>query len=80
MDTAPEQPLIEDERLYGNKISADILNVSPSALRNSRYTGRLLGVPAPPYVKRGPTVSYKGRTLREWNDQFPEQLPLPGMG
>jgi hypothetical protein len=79
MDEITTQPLIEDDRLYDENFAADYANCSRSAVRNSRNTGLLLSVPAPPFVKMGSSVRYKGRTLREWREQFPEQLPLDGM-
>ena len=79
MDTVIAQPLIEDDRLYDTNEVAEILHCSPSAIRNSRNTGRLLGLPAPGHIKMGTSVRYKGCTVRGYRDQFPEQLPLPGI-
>ena len=72
-------PYLIDEQLYSERDAAGVLGISKFTLRNSRNTGVLLGVSAPPFVKMGTSVRYKGDTLREWREQFPEQLPLPGM-
>src|SRR5690606_10469856 len=43
-----------------------LIPVAPSTARKSRCTGILLGRPAPRYVKRGRTVSYRLRDALDW--------------
>lgn len=82
MDNTSTTDLV-DEQLYPEPEAAALLGLSKNTLRNSRNTGQLLGVPAPRFIKMGVSVRYKGSTLREWRDQFPErapeQLTLPGI-
>lgn len=46
------------------------LNCSNSTLKKSRHTGKLSGVDAPRYVKRGRRVFYDPDVLDEWQRQF----------
>ena len=52
--------------------AAAFLNCSPYTLRLSRSTGKLFGVIAPPYKKRGRSVTYSTDSLKEWESQFEE--------
>ncbi len=65
--TGPES-LLQNE--HGG---AALLGCPPTALRLSRVTGLLWGVPAPKFVKIGRSVRYRTDTLREWVAQFAEQ-------
>jgi predicted DNA-binding transcriptional regulator AlpA len=48
---------------------------TPGAVRLSRTTGELHGVPAPPFVKVGSrSVRYRSTDLNEWLNQFQPQL------
>jgi hypothetical protein len=52
--------------------AAAFLNCSPYTLRLSRSTGKLFGVSAPSYKKRGRSVIYLTERLKEWESQFDE--------
>ena len=52
--------------------AAAFLNCSPYTLRLSRSTGKLFGVAAPHYKKRGRSVTYSTDSLKEWESQFEE--------
>lgn len=52
--------------------AAAFLNCSSYTLRLSRSTGRLFGAIAPPYKKRGRSVTYSTNRLKEWDSQFKE--------
>ncbi|MEH6559584.1 MAG: hypothetical protein V7708_17445 [Oceanicoccus sp.] len=52
--------------------AAVFLSCSPYTLRLSRSTGKLFGVTAPPYKKRGRTVAYSTESLKKWESQFEE--------
>lgn len=60
-------------RLLNNTEAADYLRLSPRTLNNSRYTGLLAGVKAPPYRKIGKVVRYEQNALDEWLEQFDSQ-------
>lgn len=53
--------------------AADYLGLSFRTLNNSRYTGLLAGVKAPPYRKLGKSVRYDKNALDKWLAQFKEQ-------
>ncbi|WP_052480850.1 helix-turn-helix domain-containing protein [Gilvimarinus agarilyticus] len=59
--------------LLTNTEAADYLRLSPRTLNNSRYTGLLAGVKAPPYRKMGKAVRYEQSALDNWKAQFTEQ-------
>lgn len=59
--------------LLTNTEAADHLRLSPRTLNNSRYTGLLAGVKAPPYRKMGKSVRYELSALDAWKAQFTEQ-------
>lgn len=61
------------DNLLSNKHAAPILGTTPDALKISRCTGLLFGLPAPKYLKIGRTIRYKKSTLQAWLDQFEEQ-------
>ena len=58
--------------LNSNNESAHYLGCAPNTLKQSRVSGKLFGVKAPPYIKLGRTVRYKTNTLVKWRDQFHE--------
>jgi predicted DNA-binding transcriptional regulator AlpA len=53
--------------------AAEYLGFSTRTLNNSRYTGLLAGVKAPPYRKMGKAVRYEKGALDTWKAQFKEQ-------
>lgn len=53
--------------------AALFLNCSPLTIRDSRKSGTLFGVEAPPYQKRGRMIVYKRKSLIRWEKQFHEQ-------
>jgi predicted DNA-binding transcriptional regulator AlpA len=56
-----------------NRQTADYLGFSPSTLNNSRYTGLLGGVKAPPFRKLGKAIRYERTALDNWLSQFKPQ-------
>ncbi len=60
-------------KLFDNKQAANYLGFSPTTLNNSRYTGLLGGVKAPPYRKLGKSIRYEQFALDTWLSQFQEQ-------
>tara|TARA_R110002049_G_scaffold309283_1_gene520072 strand:+ start:2376 stop:2618 length:243 start_codon:yes stop_codon:yes gene_type:complete len=61
------------DNLLSNRNAAPIVGTTPDALKISRCTGLLFGLPAPKYLKIGRTIRYKKSTLQEWLNQFEEQ-------
>ena len=62
--------MITATRLIDDKEAAPILGVQPTTLKNSRHTGKLAGVEAPPYLKIGRTVRYEIEAILQWRSQF----------
>ena len=62
-----------DSILLPTKEAAFLIGCSVFSLRNSRSTGQLFGVKAPPYEKRGNRCFYRRKRLDKWNAQFEEQ-------
>ena len=62
--------MVNATKLIDDKEAAPILGVQPNTLKNSRHTGRLAGVEAPPYLKMGRTVRYEVDALLAWRSQF----------
>jgi len=58
--------------LLSSNEAASFLNYSSATLRNSRCTGKLAGVTAPPHRKLGTVVRYETAKLTEWLEQFSE--------
>lgn len=56
--------------LLSSNNAANFLGYSGSTLRNSRYTGTLAGVDAPPHIKLGKSVRYDVGSLNNWLTQF----------
>ena len=50
--------------------AAEILGLKPGTIRNSRHTGMLAGVDAPPFLKMGRTIRYRLEDVLAWRDQF----------
>lgn len=65
--------LVHTLHLLDNKGAAIYLGFSPATLNNSRYTGLLGGVKAPPYQKLGKSIRYEQSALEHWLKQFPSQ-------
>ena len=67
--------LENDPLLLTTKEAARILNCAVITLHMSRTKGKLFGLPAPPFLKRGKNgrVFYKHSTLEKFNAQFHEQ-------
>jgi len=68
-----ENTLNLTDSLLSTKDAAPYTGTSADALKISRSTGLLFGLPAPKYIKIGRTVRYKKSTLQAWLDQFEEQ-------
>lgn len=64
---------IQDSVLYDTFTAGVFLGFKPATLRNARHKGKLAGVDAPAFIKMGSAVRYKGKTLRDWREQFTEQ-------
>jgi hypothetical protein len=56
--------------LLSSNNAANFLGYSDNTLRNSRYTGTLAGVNAPPHIKLGTSVRYEMESLNGWLKQF----------
>ena len=56
--------------LLSSNNAANFLDYSDNTLRNSRYTGTLAGVKAPPHIKLGKSVRYSINDLNNWLIQF----------
>ncbi|MGY8896534.1 MAG: helix-turn-helix transcriptional regulator [Paraglaciecola sp.] len=56
------------KKLNTDQETASYLNVSYVALRQSRATGKLLGVPAPKHLKIGRSIRYKDKDIEAWID------------
>jgi hypothetical protein len=54
------------KKLNTDQETAVYLNVSYVALRQSRSTGKLLGVPAPKHLKIGRSIRYKDIEIEAW--------------
>jgi hypothetical protein len=59
--------------------AAAYVGCSRHTLRKSRYTGVLLGLPAPSYLKLGVKVLYKTQELDRWLSSVP-QITNTAMG
>ncbi len=53
-----------------SKEAAEFLGYAEKTLRESRVSGTLAGVTAPPYIKRGKFCLYDQADLVVWTDQF----------
>jgi predicted DNA-binding transcriptional regulator AlpA len=56
--------------LLSSNNAANFLGYSGNTLRNSRYTGTLASVNAPPHIKLGKSVRYSIEDLNDWLTQF----------
>ena len=61
-----------NQDLLNSEQAAKFLGVKASTLKQSRYTGILLGEPAPPFIKMGRSTRYRLSALLEFRDQFNE--------
>lgn len=50
--------------------AAEYIGCAPSTLKISRVTGRLLGHPAPKYIKYARKVVYDQDALKSWVENF----------
>jgi predicted DNA-binding transcriptional regulator AlpA len=66
------------DELLDNRAAARHLRLSPKTLNNSRSTGRLCGVRAPPFKKIGKSVRYERAALDDWLAQFKDQSSTAG--
>lgn len=73
MDTDLDIPVIQDNGLYDTIAAGGFLGFKPATLRNARHSGKLAGVEPPAFMKMGAAVRYRGKTLREWREQFVEK-------
>ena len=53
-----------------SKEAAEFLGYAEKTLRESRVSGTLAGVTAPPYIKRGKFCLYDPKDLAAWANQF----------
>ena len=75
MNTSRQPPAILDDLLYDSQAAGAYLgNFKEPTMRNSRTTGVLGGVQAPPHRKIGSKVLYEGRALKDWRSQFIERI------
>lgn len=72
-EVLPVNELESNRAILDNREAAHHLNLSPKTLNNSRTTGLLCGVKAPPFKKLGKAVRYDRAALDEWLAQFKEQ-------
>lgn len=59
--------------LFNTRQAAEYLVLAVATLNNSRYTGLLGGVKAPPFRKLGRTIRYEKSALDAWLAQFTPQ-------
>ncbi len=64
---------MKDKPRLSNSEAAIFIGCSPSTMKISRVTGRLLGKAAPSYRKLGKKVAYDLTILQEWLEQFANQ-------
>ena len=57
--------------LVADREAAKVLGSTKNSFKQSRYTGKLFGKPAPEFIKMGRSVRYKLSTLIKFRDQFP---------
>ncbi|MGM0988501.1 MAG: helix-turn-helix domain-containing protein [Pseudomonadota bacterium] len=70
----------DSSKALGNRVltereAADFLGLQPATLRQSRWTGQLAGVKAPPFIRMGRNIRYRAEDLDEWLAQFEEVQP-----
>ncbi len=63
-----EQGADPDQILLKEGDAFELLPCEQSTLRKARFTGVLLGHPAPPFVKLGKNVRYRLSDLLRWRD------------
>lgn len=68
MNQKSKELALEPER--SEKEAARILGCAPATLKKSRVTGRLFGVAAPRFKKKGKKVTYTDSVISEFNSQF----------
>jgi hypothetical protein len=59
----------EDSQRIDTITASKFIGCAPSTLKISRVTGKLLGHPAPEYIKFSKKVVYDRDVLRVWIDQ-----------
>ena len=65
--------------LLTSKEASSLIGVSVHSLNNSRNTGKLLGVCAPPHIKIGHSVRYRREALEQWLSSLDEYDFAEGM-
>lgn len=60
------------DHLLSEKQAALIVGCSPASLKQSRHSGVLFGVPAPPFLKMGRSARYRVSSLLHFVMQFTE--------
>lgn len=65
--------IISAKSIFNNQEAAEYTGFSPRTLNNSRSTGLLGGVTAPPFRKIGKSIRYSKLDLDDWLDQFEPQ-------
>jgi len=58
------------KQLLSTNEFAKKFDYSAATIRNSRHTGSLAGVKAPPHIKIGKSVRYDVSAVNEWFAQF----------
>ena len=56
--------------LYTSSEAAKAIGVSPVTVKMSRCTGKLLGKPAPKFLKMGRLIRYEPSAIQDWIKQF----------
>ena len=54
--------------------AADYLGYRPATLRQSRWSGKLAGAPAPPAIRLGRSIRYRVEDLDAWLEQHAEEV------
>jgi Helix-turn-helix domain len=77
MNRENESPVVETAAssafsMMTTKEVAQYLGVVPQTIEKSRMTGKLFGIPAPKFIKRGRLVFYRLGELEQWHSQFEE--------
>ncbi|MDN3553268.1 helix-turn-helix domain-containing protein [Halomonas almeriensis] len=56
------------------KEAAELLRIKPATLRQSRWNGKLAGLPAPKYLTIGRNIRYRQADLDAWLDSAAEEV------
>jgi hypothetical protein len=64
---------IPGKRLATERQTADYLKCKPTTLTQSRWSGRLFGLPAPKYMKLGRMIRYDLNEIDAWLEKHAEE-------